>query len=150
MTIDQRQFIKDICNCYLGTAPRLSTPTMLPPKFKPTKADCPQTEAEQLKFKANAKKYRTTVGQLLYVYRYTRPDIGDPMSVLGRFTANPGPVHVKALRHLCHYLMNTIDVCIEYGPIEGKDVNVLEGYEKFLESTPETDENVLVGYTDAD
>ena len=63
---------------------------------------------------------------------------------------NPGPAHFKAPRHPCHYLMNTIDVCLIYGPSDTTADNTLVGYEKFLDTSPETDVNTLVGYTDAD
>ena len=149
LTIDQRQMILDTCEPYIGTSPRKKTPTVLPTKFIATKDDCPQTEAEQLKFKHIATEYRTTIGKLLWIHRCTRPDIGHALSVLGRYVSNPGKNHVHALRHVCHYLLNTVDVCLEYGPDIDND-NIITSYEKVLDPARDQPDNDLVGYVDAD
>jgi hypothetical protein len=141
--------ILDTCEPYIGTSPRKKTPTVLPTKFIATKDDCPQTEAEQLKFKHIATEYRTTIGKLLWIHRCTRPDIGHALSVLGRYVSNPGKNHVHALRHVCHYLLNTVDVCLEYGPDIDND-NIITSYEKVLDPARDQPDNDLVGYVDAD
>ena len=150
LTIDQQQMIRDTCQPYIGTSPAKRTPTVLPTKFVASKADCPQTEVEQRQFKKIAANYRMTLGKLLWIHRCTRPDIGHAMSVLGRYASNPGPAHVKALRHVCHYLMNTIDVCLEYGPVTGTVSNTVTGYEKFLDPSDDMKDQDLVGFVDAD
>ena len=146
---DQKQMIRDTIAPPPGSPPPLKAPTILTTKFIASKLDCPQTDADKRKYKAAAERYRTTLGKMLYVARCTRPDILPALSVLGRYTSNPGPNHTKAMRHLGWYLHNTIDKCLDYRPPHAEPVNVLTAYEKHLNPGASND-HILVGYVDAD
>lgn len=114
LTIDQRQFLLDTCNDFLGTSRRKTVDTALPTKFTPTSKDSPQTPVEQARFKVKAAKYRSCLGKLLWLSKVTRCDISHAVSMLGRFAQNPGDAHFNAMIHLAHYLLATPDFCIEY------------------------------------
>ena len=47
------------------------------------------------------------VGALMYLAVATRPDLAHSVGVLARFSANPGPAHWAALKHLCRYVQGT-------------------------------------------
>uniref|UniRef100_T1IKA4 Retroviral polymerase SH3-like domain-containing protein n=1 Tax=Strigamia maritima TaxID=126957 RepID=T1IKA4_STRMM len=51
--------------------------------------------------------YRTLVGILLFVSRYTRPDICIAIGILARYNAKPTLVHWKCLLHLWYYVLST-------------------------------------------
>lgn len=65
----------------------------------------PLTEEEKQMMKN--KPYREVLGALIYLSTRTRPDISTAVSMLGRFQADPGPVHWKHLQHLVRYLIGT-------------------------------------------
>ena len=46
--------------------------------------------------------YINAVGALMHLAISTRPDIVYAVGVLCRFSANPGPAHWKAVKHLFH------------------------------------------------
>ena len=58
--------------------------------------------------------YSQLVGALMYLAVATRPDIAHAVGVLARFSANPGPAHWTALKHLCRYLQGTKDAKLCY------------------------------------
>ena len=60
--------------------------------------------------------YSQLVGALMYLAVATRPDIAHLVGVLARFSANPGPAHWTALKHLCRYLQGTKDYKLTYEP----------------------------------
>ena len=45
-----------------------------------------------------------------------RPDIAYAVEVLCRFSANPGPAHWKAVKHLFKYLKDTVGYQLTYQP----------------------------------
>ena len=58
--------------------------------------------------------YINAVGALMYLAISTRPDIAYAVGVLCRFSANPGPAHWKAVKHLFRYLKGTVDYQLTY------------------------------------
>ncbi len=48
--------------------------------------------------------YRNMVGSLLYLARWTRPDISFAVSELSRFVSAPGHLHMAAAKHLVRYI----------------------------------------------
>jgi hypothetical protein len=66
--------------------------------------------------------YSQLVGALMYLAVATRPDIAHAVGVLACFNSNPGPLHWKALKHLCRYLQGTKDVRLCYEPVPGAGV----------------------------
>jgi len=59
--------------------------------------------------KADMDIYRQAIGCLLYAALGSRPDIAYAVGVLGRHSADPGPSHMQAARHLFRYLKRTTD-----------------------------------------
>ena len=60
--------------------------------------------------------YINIVSALIYLAISTRPDIAYAVGVLYRFSANPGPGHWKAVKHLFRYLKGTMDYKLTYSP----------------------------------
>lgn len=60
--------------------------------------------------------YLSAVGALMYLGLTSHPDISNAVGILSRFSANPGPTHWKAVKHLFRYLQGTKDLKLVYGP----------------------------------
>ena len=58
--------------------------------------------------------YQSMLGSVMYAMLWTRPDLGYAVSLLGRFSANPGPEHWSCMKHGLRYLQGTKDMAIEY------------------------------------
>ena len=59
-------------------------------------------------------EYRAIVGSLMYLYQWTRPDLGFAVTFLSRYLHKPGEKHLTAAKHVLHYLKGTIDFGIRY------------------------------------
>jgi hypothetical protein len=57
---------------------------------------------------STTKTYQRLVGNLAYVEVMTRPDVAHAHSVLARFLANPGPIHLSEIKHVWQYLYGTM------------------------------------------
>ena len=69
--------------------------------------------------------YRTLIGKLLYLARFTRPDIATAVSILSRYVSCPGYHAMAALKQLCRYLKGTPCHGIKYTePPNGKKLEV--------------------------
>ena len=68
--------------------------------------------------------YQSAVGSLMYAMLGTRPDIAYAVSSVSRFSANPTPEHMTAVKHILRYLKATIDMQLTYSG----DLSNLEGY----------------------
>jgi len=77
------------------------------------------------------KWYQQAIGSLLYAALLTRPDIAYTVNTLAKYSSNPGPEHIKAVKRIFRYLKGSLDYTITYN---GNTTNSL--YTK--------------GYTDAD
>jgi hypothetical protein len=64
------------------------------------------------------------IGSLMYLASATRPNISFAVSKLSRFTSNPGDDHWRAIEHVMHYLVGTMEYGIHYSSFPA----VLEGY----------------------
>jgi hypothetical protein len=58
--------------------------------------------------------YRAIVGSLMYLYQWTRPDLGFAVTFLSRYLHKPGEKHMLAAKHVLRYLKGTIDLGIKY------------------------------------
>ena len=63
----------------------------------------------------NGHTYASVVGALMYAMMGTRPDLAYSVGYLSRFSSNPGPAHVTALKHVLRYLAGTSDYQLVYG-----------------------------------
>jgi hypothetical protein len=83
-------------------------------------------------------EYRAIVGSLMYLYQWTRPDLGFAVTFLSRYLHKPGEKHLTAAKHVLHYLKGTIDFGIRYTRDEAR---LLARDQKL---------NVLYGLSDSD
>jgi hypothetical protein len=58
--------------------------------------------------------YRSLLGELLFAYVTTRPDIGYAVTTLAKFAIKPSTLHYHRLKDVAKYLRNTIDWGIIY------------------------------------
>ena len=68
--------------------------------------------------------YINAVGALMYLATATRPDIANAVSILARFSSNPGLQHWQAVKHLFRYLKGTMDLQLTYGHVASKELFV--------------------------
>jgi hypothetical protein len=59
--------------------------------------------------------YREAVGALMYAALATRPDISFAVSLLSRFSSNPGRAHWEAVKRVYRYLIGSRDLWLTYG-----------------------------------
>ena len=101
------------------------------PKFTPMSPGIKLTTEEKIQGMAleeanNQHEYRALVGAVIHLASWTRPDIGFVVSLLGRYSSNPGAQHWKIAKCLLQYLKATKDIALTYG-INTKDC-VLTAY----------------------
>jgi hypothetical protein len=113
LTINQAQFTRDILK-KAGMENCKSIDTPMSPGTRLSKDQCPQTKEEESEMKSVP--YRELLGAIAYLAIATRPDIAYTVSVLARFSHNPGRAHWTALKHLLRYLQGTIGCGISYAP----------------------------------
>lgn len=113
ISLSQRHYIMDILARY-NFADCSPVQTPMDPGLKLTSDMCSQTKEER-DYMATV-PYINAVGALMYLAISTRPDIAYAVGVLCRFSANPGPTHWKAIKHLFRYLKGTVDYQLIYQP----------------------------------
>uniref|UniRef100_T1IMN5 MBD domain-containing protein n=1 Tax=Strigamia maritima TaxID=126957 RepID=T1IMN5_STRMM len=67
--------------------------------------------------------YRTMVGILLFISRYTRPDISIAIGILARYNAKPKLIHWNCIMHLWNYVVSTKEKCIHLSGNSNLKVN---------------------------
>ena len=87
-------------NCKSADAPTMAGPL-------PCKADCEEPCEEKWDMEA-------FVGHALWIYMCTRPDIGQALKILSRFTKCFGKRHVEFAKHLLRYLKGTVNLGLTY------------------------------------
>jgi hypothetical protein len=113
IALSQRQYIVDMLERFgFATCSPVSTP--MDPGTRLT-ADMGAKSQEDIAFMMTV-QYLSAVGALMYLALTTRPDISNAVGILSRFSANPGPIHWKAVKHLFRYLQGTKDLKLVYGP----------------------------------
>jgi hypothetical protein len=89
-----------------------SVATPLDPSIKLSKAQSPKDVDEAAAMRNIP--YINAVGALAYLAIATRPDLAYPISVLARFSVNPGLVHWTAVKRVMRYIKGTLDYKITY------------------------------------
>jgi Reverse transcriptase (RNA-dependent DNA polymerase) len=56
------------------------------------------------------KRYQAGVGKLLYLTRWSRPEIGNSVRELSRFAARPQLIHVVAMQRVMDYCVDGVDI----------------------------------------
>jgi hypothetical protein len=59
-------------------------------------------------------EYRAIVGSLMYLYQWTRPDLGFAVTFLSRYLNKPGEKHLQAAKHVVCFLKGTVELGIRY------------------------------------
>ncbi|XP_075077342.1 secreted RxLR effector protein 161-like [Nicotiana tabacum] len=84
---------------------------------------CPKTPEETEKM--NRVPYKSTIGSLMYVMVYTRPDICQAVGLVSRYQTDPGLAHWHAVKRIMRYLKGIADYALCYQG--GKDLRLV-GY----------------------
>lgn len=105
-TLSQEHYLKRVLDQH-GMLACADVPTPLDKMH--TKRN-PETEEA-----ANGGQYRSIVGQVMYIYLATRPDIGFAISHLSQFCSDPTKTHMAALKRLLRYLKGTINIGLVLG-----------------------------------
>nr|GEW78460.1 retrotransposon protein, putative, Ty1-copia subclass [Tanacetum cinerariifolium] len=58
---------------------------------------------------------KNAVGSIMYVVRYTRPDVAFAQNITSRFQQNPSDLHWTTVKNILKYLRNTKDMFLVYG-----------------------------------
>ena len=121
ISLSQRQYIIDMLERY-GFSSCASVQTPMEPGKALSKADAPSSaEDKEMMRKV---PYLSAVGSLMYLATCTRPDIAFAVSLLARFSSDPGPAHWQAVKHLFRYLKGTMDLQLTYGHVASKELFV--------------------------
>ena len=111
--IDQEDYIQSVLERFnMADCKPVGTP--MDPGVRLTKDMCPTTDAEREEMASVP--YINAVGALMYLATATRPDIANAVSILARFSSNPGLQHWQAVKHLMRYLKGTMDMKLTYSP----------------------------------
>ena len=109
VNVDQGVYIEDMLNQYgYGDCNTLSTP--MDTGDLPTKEDQPEAIIKEI-----ITPFRSLLGKLSHLARFTRPDIKFAVFYLARYQAKPGEKHMKALKRILRYLKGTINVGLKLG-----------------------------------
>lgn len=128
ISLSQRQYVVDMLEKFNhGNCSPVQTP--MEPGLR-LSASMGATTEEDKALMATV-PYLSAVGAMMYLACTTRPDIANAVGVLARFSANPGPAHWKAVKHLFRYLQGTKDLKLVYGP----DPDSNEQFTSFTDSS---------------
>ena len=78
--------------------------------------DCPDEVNTELH-----SKYRELIGSLMFLYQWTRPDLGYAVTFLSRYLHKPGVKHLTQAKNVLRYLKGTQEYGIQYS----RDLNRL-------------------------
>jgi hypothetical protein len=128
LSLSQRQYILDILErANMSDCNPVTTP--LDPNITLSALMSPSTKEEREQMKNIP--YINILGAIAYLAIATRLDLAYAISVLSRFSKNPGMAHWTALKRVLRYLKGTLDIKLRYAP------------------DPTTDE-LFTSYSDAD
>jgi hypothetical protein len=98
LVLHQRAFIKKLLARFdLDTCNSKKTP--LDVNLNLSLKDCPETIDPVLQH-----RYRELIGSLMYLYQWTRPDLGFAVTFLSRYLHKPGEKHWEQARNVLRYL----------------------------------------------
>ena len=58
--------------------------------------------------------YQSAVGALMWPAMHSRPDLAYSVGVLSRFCNNPGPVHIRLVKHILRYVSGTLQLGLTF------------------------------------
>nr|GEZ87283.1 retrovirus-related Pol polyprotein from transposon TNT 1-94 [Tanacetum cinerariifolium] len=91
--------------------------------FKLSLKDCPIRDCDVKRM--SKVPYANTVGSLMYLMVYTRPDIAYAVSIVSRYLANPGKNHWEAVKWILKYLRGTVNVGLIYETNRGNHKDII-------------------------
>lgn len=110
ITIDQHKYLNDVLARFqMDQCHPASTP--FPPGMDLVKNAEPISDADP----DYVRHYQSIVGSLMYAMLATRPDIAFAVTKLSQFGSNPDESHLKAAKHVLHYLAGSKDLVLTYG-----------------------------------
>lgn len=111
--LSQKEKILELLEkCNVANAKPCNTP--LQPDF------LKHTHSEAEPFPDN-KLYRSTIGSLLHIANWTRPDIALPVNLLSRHVSKPTTYHWQAIKRLLRYLKYSLNACLCLEPETSKE-----------------------------
>ena len=120
MTLSQGAFVRSMLERF-GVDPTVK------PALTPLPAGTKLGKWEGMPVPSTQFDYLGVVGCLQWLVMGTRPDLAHAAGLLGRFSSNPGPEHVRAATNVLYYLAGTPDLGITYHGSD--DVLVTDGYD---------------------
>ena len=106
--------------------------TPLEPGSKLSMKQKPESEAERELMACYP--YREAIGSLTYLMTVTRPDLGAAVSILSRFSQDPGMAHWEGVKRVLRYVHGSTDVGLLYK--KGSQVSTW-GYADVIHSSEE-------------
>jgi hypothetical protein len=88
------------------------------------------------------KYFQSLIGSLLYVSRYTRPDISVSVNILSGYTSNPSEEHVVLAKRILCYLYSTRELSLT---MKGGDLSI-ESHSDADWATDKNDRKSISGY----
>ena len=124
LVLSQQRYIKKVLEKFeMGRSKPVLTP--LPAHFKLSSQQCPKIDAERVEM--SSIPYSSAVGCLMYAMILTRLVMSYAVSMVNRYTVDPGKEHWKAVVWILRYLNGTMNYGLAYRADKGKEVNV-EGF----------------------
>ena len=123
--LSNTSYIRRLLKTHNWDTPNPDEPTIQTRHFEPIPPSCindiyssngPKegtAEHQQLATKMGF-SYRQVLGELMYAYISTRPDIGYALNTLAKFTQHPNDIHYRMLKRTALYLRHTISWGIIY------------------------------------
>ena len=144
--LSQEQHIRNLLK---RTGMSNAHPTSVPMQPNPpTIKDCPGEKLDATMPNINREWYQSVIGGLLFIATITRIDITFAVNYLSRFSCNPGPAHVIAVRTLLRYLLKTATLGLKYTnkAVEQQSIVQVTAYgDVILQVILQNDSLLLVG-----
>ncbi|WVZ87241.1 hypothetical protein U9M48_033912 [Paspalum notatum var. saurae] len=96
----------------MHNAKPVSTP--LAAHFRLSSDLCPQSD-DDIEYMSRVPYSKGAVGSLMYAMVCSRPNLSHALSVVGRYMANPGKEHWRAVQRIFGYLRGTSSACLQFG-----------------------------------
>lgn len=97
----EKEFFNDIKSIRIPTAP-----------LSPGDVVIRSKDESELIHQEQQKKFRSGVGMLLYLVKYSRPDIANAVRELSKVMDGATPAHLKSLHRLIKFVTTTRDKCV--------------------------------------
>jgi len=101
--------------------------TPMSQQFKLSTSQAPKTHDDIIYMEGIP--YANAIGSLMYAMVCTRPNIAHAVSLVSRFTANPGKAHWQALKWILRYIRGSLGRVLVYGGARNsRRTTAIEGF----------------------